>query len=247
MRVLHRDDGLVRLTHQGWAAVDPARQVIAADVAERRRRAAVVRRRDRRRRTADVEAVRPGHVAVLVSRNRDAATVRDALDAVGVPAVINGAGSVFGTPIARDWRALLEALERPSSSGRVHAVALTVFVGWSAERVATADEAAWEEVYDDVHRWAELLRRRGVAALLESITHAERLPGARARRVSTASAGSPICATSASCSTPRRWPASSASPPWRRGCAAASPRRSRTSPTRTAAGGWSRTARRCRC
>ena len=128
-----------------------------------------------------LEAVRPGHIAVLVSRNRDAATVRDALDAVGVPAVINGAGSVFLTPVARDWRALLEALERPSSTTRVHALALSVFVGWSAERVATADDAEWEDVYDRVHRWAELLRRRGVAALLESITHSEGLPGARAR------------------------------------------------------------------
>jgi exodeoxyribonuclease V beta subunit len=176
VRVLHRDDGLVRPTNQGWAAVDPARQVIAADLADDvvellSSGAEIVTP------AGGVEVVRPGHVAVLVSRNRDAATVRDALDAVGVPAVINGAGSVFGTPIARDWRALLEALERPSSSGRVHAVALTVFVGWSPERVATADEAAWEEVYDDVHRWAELLRRRGVAALLESISHAERLPG----------------------------------------------------------------------
>ena len=41
--------------------------------------------------------------------------MRDALDAVGVPAVIAGAGSVFGTPVAAEWLALLEALERPSS------------------------------------------------------------------------------------------------------------------------------------
>ena len=43
------------------------------------------------------------------------ALVRDALDDVGVPSVINGAGSVFATPAAREWLRLLEALERPAS------------------------------------------------------------------------------------------------------------------------------------
>ena len=59
--------------------------------------------------------VEPGHVAVLVQTNRAAAQVRDALDEAGIPAVINGAGSVFGTPPAREWLRLLEALERPTS------------------------------------------------------------------------------------------------------------------------------------
>ena len=41
--------------------------------------------------------------------------MRDELDARGIPAVINGAGSVFATPAAREWLRLLEALERPAS------------------------------------------------------------------------------------------------------------------------------------
>ena len=60
----------------------------------------------------------PGHVAVLVQTNRAAALVRDALGDAGIPAVINGAGSVFGTPQAREWLRLLEALERPTSPQR---------------------------------------------------------------------------------------------------------------------------------
>ena len=58
--------------------------------------------------------IRPGHIAVLVRTNRTAARVRDALEAVDVPAVINGAGSVFGTDPALEWLRLLEAIERPS-------------------------------------------------------------------------------------------------------------------------------------
>ena len=121
--------------------------------------------------------MQPGHIAVLVGTHDHGALVRDALDAAGVPAVINGAGSVFLSPVARDWLTLLQALERPASPPRVRAAALTVFLGWSAEQVAMADDAAWDDVHARVHQWAELLRRRGVAALLENVTHTQGLPG----------------------------------------------------------------------
>jgi exodeoxyribonuclease V beta subunit len=79
----------------------------------------------------DLAEVCPGDVAVLVRTNRHAALVRDALEDVGIPAVINGAGSVFGTEPAREWLRLLEALERPASSSRAAGAALTAFIGWS--------------------------------------------------------------------------------------------------------------------
>jgi exodeoxyribonuclease V beta subunit len=180
VRIVHRDDGFVRLTPKDWVNEASGRRHIAedlaADVVALLSSGAEVVTRDRDGSEVGAEPVRPGHLAVLVARNRDAAAVRDALDAVGVPAVLNGAGSVFGTWTARQWLALLEALERPASPTRVRAAALTVFFGWSAERVATADDAAWEHVYLRIHEWAGLLRSRGVAALLEAVTRAERLP-----------------------------------------------------------------------
>jgi len=180
VRVVHRDDGNVRLTPQDWVADASCRQHIAddlaADIVHLLSSPTEVVERDIGGVERVASPVRPGHVAVLVAANRHAAVVRDALDAVGVPAVISGAGSVFGAPIARDWLALLEALERPTSPARVRAAALSVFVGWSAQRVATADDAAWEDVYVRVHAWAELLRTRGVATLFEALTHTERMP-----------------------------------------------------------------------
>ena len=90
-------------------ASDTARDHVAADLAadlvrllssgaeiEIRAEDGSVRRR---------EPIRPAHVAVLVRTHRNAALVRDALDDVGVPAVINGAGSVFASRPARDWLA----------------------------------------------------------------------------------------------------------------------------------------------
>ena len=117
------------------------------------------------------EAVQPAHIAVLVRTNRQAAMIREALEDVGVPAVINGAGSVFGTEPARQWLRLLEALERPASIARAHSAALTAFVGWPAERLARADDDSWEweEVHRRLHEWARVLRTRGVASLLETV------------------------------------------------------------------------------
>nr|MDQ3354286.1 hypothetical protein [Actinomycetota bacterium] len=181
VRVVHRKDGLVELTPQGYLNAQSAREHIADDLAADVVRlvssgAKIIERSEEGSETGR-GVVRPGHIAVLVFRHRDAALVRDALDAVGVPAVINGAGSVFATPLAAEWLRLLEALERPTAANPAHAAALSVFLGWTAEEVATADDAAWEEVHARLHRWAGVLRRSGVASLLETITQAERLPG----------------------------------------------------------------------
>jgi exodeoxyribonuclease V beta subunit len=112
---------------------------------------------------------------VLVRTHSTAELVRDELDAARVPAVINGGGSVFTTRSAREWLALLEAIERPASPVRARTAALTPFLGWEAERVATAPEEQWEDVHRRLHRWSRILRDRGVAALLEAIMVGEDL------------------------------------------------------------------------
>jgi len=175
VRILARED--VERTGRGFAALKAARQCVAADLA-----ADVVRLLDSgaqvalRDGTDDCVPVSPGHVAVLVRTNAQAAMVTDRLERAGVPAVINGAGSVFATEAAGDWRALLEALERPASVSRAHAVALTPFLGWAAERVASAGEAEWAALHERLHEWARILRERGVASLLEAVTREEGLP-----------------------------------------------------------------------
>ena len=162
VRVVQRGD--VRLTPRGFAEIGSVRELVAKDVA-----ADLVR-------LLSGGAVKPGRVAVLVQTNRNAARVRDALDAAGVPAVINGAGSVFGTPEADQWLRLLDALERPTSDLRARSAALTPFLGWSAERVAAAGDADWEDVHRRLHEWARVLRLYGVSSLAETITLAEGLP-----------------------------------------------------------------------
>jgi exodeoxyribonuclease V beta subunit len=163
-RVVRRDHPGLELTRTGAIRKDSAVEHVAQDVA-----ADIVR-------TLDSRCFACGDVAVLVPTNRNAARVREALEAAGVPAVINGAGSVFATEPAREWLTLLEALERPASPSRAHSAALTCFLGWSAERVACASEEAWEAVHGRLHDWARVLREQGIASLVETLSNAERLP-----------------------------------------------------------------------
>jgi exodeoxyribonuclease V beta subunit len=180
MRILHRADALVPLTLKGYAA-KPAAEVLiaddlAADVVRLLTSSATLVSPAANGSELTREPVRPRHIAVLVPTNKLAALVDNALERSGVPAVINGAGSVFATPAANEWLVLLEALERPVSSTRARSAALTSFLGWSAERMATANELTWEELHAKLHRWAGILRGRGVAALLDSILASEAVP-----------------------------------------------------------------------
>lgn len=145
--------------------VDTVRSLVHRDVA-----AQVVRTLTTTRlRDGDgTRPVLPGDVAVLARRNADALAVRDALTAAGVPAVVSGLSSVFATPAARDWLVLLTALAATGDPGRVAAAALTPFVGWDAEQLATASDTQREDLADLLRGWSHVLAGDGVAALLQA-------------------------------------------------------------------------------
>ena len=118
----------------------------------------------------------PGDVAVLVGTNRQAQIVLDALREVEVPAVVAGTESVFSTPAATEWLSLLESMEQPGNRARAVAVALTTFLGMSADDVASADEPEWEQVHARLHRWSATLRQYGVASLFRTVLAGEGVP-----------------------------------------------------------------------
>jgi exodeoxyribonuclease V beta subunit len=180
VRLLYRGDGLVPTTPNGYASKPAAEALIAddlaADVVRLLSSPAALLIRDADGCDIGREPVRPRHVAVLVPTNKLAALVDGALERAGVPSVINGVGSVFASPAAEEWLRLLEALERPVSSMRAGSAALTSFLGWTAKRLAAADESAREELHAKLHQWADALRGRGVAALFDLISATEVVP-----------------------------------------------------------------------
>jgi exodeoxyribonuclease V beta subunit len=181
VRVVDRHQpGQIKLTGGGHAEAPSARGYVArdlaADIVGLLSSAAQIERRSDDGTVLGRAPVKPGDIAVLVRSHRNADLVQSELAAAGVPAVINGAGSVFATRAARDWLALLQALGRPAYSPWARAAALTPLLGWSAERVALADEADLEQLHQRLHGWARVLRVRGVAALAEAISTGEQLP-----------------------------------------------------------------------
>jgi exodeoxyribonuclease V beta subunit len=173
IRLVSRTAPGMRVSGPGFALPTTTREYVARDVAT-----AIVALLESgaqlEERRADGTAVRrttvgAADVAVLVRKNDHARMVKEALEAAGVPAVVNGAGSVFATDAARAWRRLFESLERPSSLRRARAVALTPFVGWTAEQVAGASDTEWDRLQTRLYGWAGVLSRSGVATLLELI------------------------------------------------------------------------------
>lgn len=148
-------------------AVAKVRELVYRDVA-----AQVVRTLDETRLRdgdgATTRPTRPADVAVLVRTNAEALAVHAAVVGSGVPAVISGLASVFGSTSATDWLTLLTALTRLADSRSVAAAALTPFVGWDATRLALAGDDDLDALADRVRGWAHVLDEHGVAALLEA-------------------------------------------------------------------------------
>ena len=112
--------------------------------------------------------LRASDVAVLCQTHRQSGYVADALGEAGIPVVLASGGSVFATEGARQWLTLLEAIERPQISGRVRAAGLTAFFGRTAAELDRDAETVTDELAEQLRTWGDLLRDRGVAAVLEA-------------------------------------------------------------------------------
>jgi exodeoxyribonuclease V beta subunit len=117
--------------------------------------------------TFEGEPLQPRDVAVIAFKNNDLQMVQQALASLGVPAVVAGSGSVFGTPAATEWLRLLEALEQPHRSARVRSAALTSFFGHTAVELDAGGDDLTDRVAGTARDWAGLFASRGVAAVLE--------------------------------------------------------------------------------
>ncbi len=177
LRVLPRT-GLPTTRAQGLPAVGAVRAAVAADVAEQV--VDVLTSGARVRRPRDDAAARsrpltPGEVAVLVRTRPQAVLVQEALRRRGVPCVLARGPSVFGTPAARDWLCLLEALEQPHRAPRVRRLALSSFVGADAARLAADGAALTDAQAERLRAWAPVLAARGVAGLFAAVAEEQRL------------------------------------------------------------------------
>lgn len=132
--------------------------------------------------TATLEGapVQPGDIAVLVRTHRDATRIRQALAAVGIPAVAAGRLSLFATPEARELHALLRMLQS-ADDGLLRTALSTVLLGVDAAGIAAleADGEAMRRWHLRAQDWRERLQHGGPLALVSDLCaeHAPRLLG----------------------------------------------------------------------
>ncbi len=86
----------------------------------------------------DKETIHAGHLAILVRTNEQAATLRAALHAEGIPAVTGGGGSIYASP-AQGWLcSWLDAIARPQDERPARALAVSPLFDWSPAELTRA-------------------------------------------------------------------------------------------------------------
>jgi len=110
----------------------------------------------------------PDDVAVIVSTNPRGQTLLDRLTAAGLPAVFTGAQSVVASPAAADWLTLLRAIAEPRT-GRVRAVGLSGFIGWTVDDLVAADPSQLAGLATAVRQAGRVLDQAGPPAVLEHL------------------------------------------------------------------------------
>lgn len=114
--------------------------------------------------------IAPRDICVIVRTNWIGGRIATELGRRRIRAVTAGTSSVMRSRIAGDLRALLEAMERPSSPGRIRRAAVTRFFGDHSLRDAgTLSDEAIRPIQEKVAAFAETVHRRGIAAVAAEI------------------------------------------------------------------------------
>lgn len=113
----------------------------------------------------DGRSVKPGEVCVLVRSGAVAERVQRQLAHAGVRAVTAGTSSVAASDMAVELRTLLEAIDQPSSMGRIRRVAGGMFFGHSLRYVGGLGDDVLLAVQERIAGLSQTLRRAGVAAM----------------------------------------------------------------------------------
>ncbi len=152
-----------RTNQSGTVKMDVLRPYLAEDLADD------VAKLLSARATYDGGPLAAGDVAILMSSLKHAHLYQAALARRGVPSVLSGGTSVLITKAGDEWLALLEALEQPQRTGRIRAVALTSFLGYSPSGLDAGGDDLTDDLAEQVRSWLDLMRGRGVAAVHESL------------------------------------------------------------------------------
>lgn len=107
--------------------------------------------------TIDGKDLHPGHIAVLVRANAEAAEIQEYLREARVPSVIGKSGDILDSSELLDLEAVIAAVADPRNAFAVRAACATELWGHAAEEIYALrdDEVEWQrhvELFDDLRR-----------------------------------------------------------------------------------------------
>ncbi len=112
--------------------------------------------------------LRPGEIAVLVPSKFEIQAIQQALQALGIPAVVSKAHDVRESPQIADLELILRAVLRPDDERALRAALATETWGWTADRIAALDDDPGQAaaLATQLRRWQTAWRRHGVLHVL---------------------------------------------------------------------------------
>lgn len=122
--------------------------------------------------------VQASDITVLVRSRQEAAQIRDALYALGIPSVyISNRDSVFTTPEAQELLWLLQAVLTPEHEGTLRSALATSMLGLNAQDLdaLNQNENAWDAVVEEFVGYRQQWQKRGVMSMLRALMATRRI------------------------------------------------------------------------
>ena len=122
--------------------------------------------------------VQASDITVLVRNRLEAAQVREALQALGIPSVyLSNRDSVFETLEAQELLWLLQAVLAPERENTLRSALATSMFGLTALDIENLnqDEQAWDALVEEFSEYRQIWRQRGVMPMLRALMTARHI------------------------------------------------------------------------
>ncbi|HDZ0566684.1 TPA: exodeoxyribonuclease V subunit beta [Klebsiella quasipneumoniae] len=122
--------------------------------------------------------VQASDITVLVRNRLEAAQVREALQALGIPSVyLSNRDSVFETLEAQELLWLLQAVLSPERENTLRSALATSMFGLTARDIENLnqDEQAWDALVEEFSEYRQIWRQRGVMPMLRALMTARHI------------------------------------------------------------------------
>ncbi len=119
------------------------------------------------------EPVRAGDIAILISRHKDAKSLKRRLKKIGIDAVTKTDQTIFETLEATRLEMLMSAVLNPVNSKAINAFLLSGFLGLNLNDLheLTEDDGEYQDLSDELQELQAIWYRRGFYAMFYELIH----------------------------------------------------------------------------